>query len=213
MDEYMSKFERACTVYLRPASSQINSSKFLAIRGYYQCQHTPGLWCHLWHDITFCLVVGNFGIKMTSMATMKHLVTSLEEHYSITVNWTGSLFYIVKLAWDYMTQMVYLYMPNYINKALLKYQHPPQSKPQHARYCPNPIWGTSANSYNRHYSPTLQRTNQVCARHCWHTLLLRTCSGPHNSPWHQSNGFAKSTGHGSHGWHMSSTSRLHRDTS
>jgi hypothetical protein len=35
----------------------------------------------------------NFGIKMTSMANMKHLVTSLEEHYSVAVNnWTGSLF-------------------------------------------------------------------------------------------------------------------------
>jgi hypothetical protein len=121
MDGYMSKFKRACTIYLKPASSQINSSKFLAVRGYHQCQHTPGLWCQMWRDITFCLVVGNFGIKMTSMATMKHLVTSLEEHYSITVNWTGSLFCVVKLTWEYMTQMVYLYMPNYINKALLKY--------------------------------------------------------------------------------------------
>ena len=69
-----------------------------------------------------------FGIKTTSMADMKHLITSLEEQYSVAVNWTGSLFYRVKLTWDYINQTVNLHMPNYINKALLKYQHPALSK-------------------------------------------------------------------------------------
>jgi hypothetical protein len=54
--------------------------KHLAIRGYYQGQHTPRLWHHMWRDITFCLVVNDFDIKMTSMAKMKHLVSSLQEH-------------------------------------------------------------------------------------------------------------------------------------
>ena len=106
--------------------------KHLTIRGYYQCQDTPGMWCHMWHDITFCLVEYNFGIKTTSMADMKHLVSSLQEHYSIAVDWTGSLFYRAKLTWDYINQMVNLHMPNYITKALLKYQHPAPLKPQHA---------------------------------------------------------------------------------
>jgi hypothetical protein len=66
--------------------------KRLAIRGYYQCQHMPGLWCHMWRDITFCLVVDNFGIKTSSMADMKHLISSLQEHYSIAVEWTWCLF-------------------------------------------------------------------------------------------------------------------------
>ncbi len=51
--------------------------KRLTVRGYYQCQHMPGLWHHMWCDITFCLVVDNFGIKATSMANMKHLISSL----------------------------------------------------------------------------------------------------------------------------------------
>ncbi len=42
------------------------------------CQHIPGLWHHMWHYITFCLNIDNFGIKMSSMADMKHLVTSLK---------------------------------------------------------------------------------------------------------------------------------------
>jgi hypothetical protein len=64
--------------------------KCLAIRGYYQCQHTPGLWHHMWHDITFCLVVNGFGIKTTSMADIKHLVSSLQEYYSIALVGQGS---------------------------------------------------------------------------------------------------------------------------
>jgi hypothetical protein len=80
-----------------------------------------------------------FGIKTTSMADMKHLITSLEEQYSVAVNWTGSLFYRVKLTWDYINQTVNLHMPNYINKALLKYQHPAPPKPQHALYKAAPI--------------------------------------------------------------------------
>jgi hypothetical protein len=81
----------------------------------------------------------NLGIKMTSMANMKHLVTSLEEHYSIAVNWTGSLFFRGKLMWDYINQAANLHMSNYINKALLKYQHPPPMRPQHAPYKAAPI--------------------------------------------------------------------------
>jgi hypothetical protein len=50
--------------------------KRLATKGYYQCQHTPGLWCQFWKNITFCLVVNNFGIKVTNMHDMAHLVNA-----------------------------------------------------------------------------------------------------------------------------------------
>jgi hypothetical protein len=93
--------------------------KRLTIRGYYQCQHTPGLWHHMWCDITFCLVGDNFGIKTTSMANMKYLVSSLKENYSVAVNWTGSLFCGVKLMWDNVNRTIDLHMPDYSSKALL----------------------------------------------------------------------------------------------
>ncbi len=37
----------------------------LNAKGYCHCQYTPGLWCHIWHDIIFCLIVDDFGIKTT----------------------------------------------------------------------------------------------------------------------------------------------------
>ncbi len=113
--------------------------KRLAIRGCYQCQHMPGLWRHMWRDITFCLVINNFGTKTTSMADMKHLVSLLQEHYSVTVNWIGSLLCGAKPTWYYINCTVDFHMPDYISKALLKYQHQVPSKPQHAPYKATPI--------------------------------------------------------------------------
>jgi hypothetical protein len=66
--------------------------KCLATKGYYQCQQTPGLWCHIWRNITFCLVVDDFGIKVTNMHDMDHLVDALKEHYTVAVDMTDSLF-------------------------------------------------------------------------------------------------------------------------
>ncbi len=63
----------------------------LNVKGYYHCQDTPGLWPHVWQDISFCLVVDGFGIKSTSCNHVLHLKTTLEEHYTITMDWDGSL--------------------------------------------------------------------------------------------------------------------------
>ncbi len=60
--------------------------KCLATKGYCQCQHTPDLWCHVWKNITFCLVVDNFGIKVTNMHNMDHLVNALKKHNTIAID-------------------------------------------------------------------------------------------------------------------------------
>jgi hypothetical protein len=41
--------------------------------------------------------------------------------------------------WDYVNCTVDLHMPDYISKALLKYQHQALLKPQHAPYKATPI--------------------------------------------------------------------------
>jgi hypothetical protein len=71
--------------------------KRLAKKGYYQCQHTPSLWQHVWRSIIFCLVVDDFGIKVTHKSDVIHLKEALEEHYTVAVNWKGTLFCGVKL--------------------------------------------------------------------------------------------------------------------
>jgi hypothetical protein len=111
----------------------------LATKGYYQCQHTPGLWRHTWWSITFCLVVDDFSIKVTNMHDMDHLVDALKEHYTIAVKMTCSLFCSIQLTWNYARRHIDCHMPGYINKALTKYQHPKPASPQHAPYKASPI--------------------------------------------------------------------------
>ncbi len=91
--------------------------KYLATKWYYQCQHTSGLWHHVWWNITFCLVVDDFGIKVTNMQNMDHLIRALikvtnmhnidhliralKEHYTVAVDMTGPLFCGMQLTWNY----------------------------------------------------------------------------------------------------------------
>ncbi len=74
--------------------------KRLNKKRYYQCQHTPGLWWHVWRDITFCLVVDDFGIKTTSKEHMIYLQATLEKHYTLAIDWTGSLSCRIDINWD-----------------------------------------------------------------------------------------------------------------
>jgi hypothetical protein len=113
--------------------------KRLATKGYCQCQHTPGLWCHVWQNITFCLVVDDFSIKVTTMHDMDHLVGVLKEHYTVAVDLTGSLFCGIQLTWNYAQGHIDCHMPGNINKLLTKYQHPKPVTPQHAPYKAAPI--------------------------------------------------------------------------
>jgi hypothetical protein len=53
--------------------------KCLATKRYYQCQHTFFLWHHVWWNITFYLVVDDFGMKVTVMHDMDHLVDVLKK--------------------------------------------------------------------------------------------------------------------------------------
>jgi hypothetical protein len=111
----------------------------LNAKGYYHCQHTPGLWRHMWRDISFCLVVDNFGIKTTSHDHVFSLKTTLEEHYTVTMDWDGSLFCSINIDWNYPAGTVNINMPNYIPKALHKFQHSAPNSLQHQPYKHAPI--------------------------------------------------------------------------
>ena len=75
--------------------------KHLAKYGYHPVKHTPGLWHHETRDITFCLVVDDFGTKYTSLEDVQHLIGALKQMYEITIDWTGKLFCGISLNWNY----------------------------------------------------------------------------------------------------------------
>jgi len=74
-------------------ASHIANDKLIPIlkaAGYHQAEHTPGLFTHEWHPIAFSLVVDDFGIKYIGKEHAQHLLSTLEEHDTISQDWTGS---------------------------------------------------------------------------------------------------------------------------
>ena len=113
--------------------------KRLAKHGYFECTHTPGLWKHVSRPVWFTLVVDDFGIKYCGEEHAKHLISVLEEDYTVEVDWKGALYCGITLEWDYNNRTVDLSMPGYVKKQLIRYEHSSPRRPQHCPYAPNPI--------------------------------------------------------------------------
>ena len=62
----------------------------LAKYRYVPMEHTPSLWHHKSHLITFTLAVDDFGIKHFNKSNAEHLFEVLCDKYSITVDWSRS---------------------------------------------------------------------------------------------------------------------------
>jgi hypothetical protein len=117
-------------------------AKRLAPHGYRQTKTTPGLWAHDTLPITFSLVVDDFGVKYEGRENVHHLINALEQHYTVSKDWTGGLYCGITLHWDYILKHVDLSMPEYIPSMLHKYQHPPAKRPQYTPHiCTEPVYG------------------------------------------------------------------------
>ena len=107
--------------------------------GHAPTKHTPGLWRHTTSDLTFTLIVDDFGTKYTNIAQAKDLLHALQQKYNVTVDWTGALHASVSLEWEYLKRTVKLSITGYIKKVLIKHTHPTPNKAQHAPRKPEPI--------------------------------------------------------------------------
>ena len=113
--------------------------KRLARHGYEPCQITTGLWKHKTRPITFILTVDDFGVKYVGKHNALHLLNALQQHYEVAVNWEGTQYCGLKIAWDYTNKSVCIAMPAYIPKLLHRLQWPHPKKPQHSPHENVPI--------------------------------------------------------------------------
>ena len=60
--------------------------KRLSTKGYYEAATNPVLWLQKWRPVMFCLTVDNFGIKYVGKQHAQHLLSILQEHYTVTTN-------------------------------------------------------------------------------------------------------------------------------
>ena len=104
----------------------------LSTNGYYQCHITPGLWRHQWRPVVFVLIVDDFGIQYQGKRHADHLLTALQQTYTVTTDWTGTKFAGIDLTWNYALRTCRLCMYNYIETLRLKYNHSKPAKAQHS---------------------------------------------------------------------------------
>ncbi len=105
-------------------------------------QLIPSLWKHDTRPVQFTLVVDNFGVKYFDEEHANHLKWVLEEHYTLTCDWTGARYIGITLDWNYAKHQVHLSMPKYVTNALNQFQHNAK-KCQYAPYPCVPIqYGT-----------------------------------------------------------------------
>ena len=76
----------------------------------------------------------DFGIKYERQEDITHLIDALKTIYKISKDWDGKLYCGLNLEWDYYKREVLASMPNYVTKALHKFQH---STTKRAQYAPH----------------------------------------------------------------------------
>jgi hypothetical protein len=122
-------------MYGLPQAGRLASDElvpYLAKHGYHQLEHTPGLFKHEVRPVIFSLVVDDFGVQYVGRENAQHLVDVIAAKYKMTTDWTGALYCGVTLKWDYKARTVDLSMPGYVAKALARFEHSPEGRPQHA---------------------------------------------------------------------------------
>ena len=79
----------------------------------------------------------DFGVKYVGEEHAHHLRDVLRAKYRISEDWSGSTFCGLHLNWNYDEGWVELSMPGYVKRALLRFQHPNPSRPEHAPHAWN----------------------------------------------------------------------------
>ena len=115
----------------------------LSSHGYIKCPNSPGLFKYISRDISFTLVVDDFGVKYTDRNDVIHLISTLKKVNEITTDWTGSIYLGLHLRWDFIGRTVDLSIPGNVEKALHRFCSPHPRRPQHSPYAwSKPTYGS-----------------------------------------------------------------------
>jgi hypothetical protein len=106
------------------------------------------------------LVVDDFRVKYVGKEHANHLKQVLEEHYTLTCDWTGTRYIGIILDWNYTEHQVHLSMPKYVMKALKQFQHV-APKHQYAPYPCIPIQYVIKKQYTMQESKATLLDNKV----------------------------------------------------
>ena len=80
------------------------------------------------------MVLDDFGVKYERQENITHILDELKTIYKIYEEWDGKLYCGINFKWDYYKSEVLVSMPNYVTKALHKFQHPAPKRAQYAHH-------------------------------------------------------------------------------
>ena len=93
---------------------------------------TPGIWRYTSRKTTFTLCVDDFGIQYFSKANADHLIDVIQDTYECSIDWKGTQYCGLTLAWNDPEGYVNISMPVYVKKSINKFNHKPPKRPEHA---------------------------------------------------------------------------------
>ena len=132
----------------------------LAPFGYYPIPASNGLWKHKTRKTIFALCVDDFGVKYFNDEDADHLINALKKYYTISIDREGKNYCGLTIDWNYPKRYVDIHMPNFVTKALHKFQHSPPPKPQYAPH----KWTKPAYGSKTQYAPEPDRTDRLDAK-------------------------------------------------
>ena len=72
---------------------------------------------------TFYLRVDDFRVKYFDKSDADQLLSSLQQNYEYTVDWSSEILFGLTIAWNYNKGYVDVSMPKYIPEVLTRFKH------------------------------------------------------------------------------------------
>jgi hypothetical protein len=146
-------------IYGLPQAGRLAQEKLINLlsrHGYIQAPNTPCLFRHTDHDVTFTLVVDDFGIKYQRREHALHLLAAIREEYQVTEDWSGSKYLGMTIAHNNTANTINISMPGYVAAALRRFGVAVPCKQTHspALYTP-PVYGSAQQMTTVDSSPSL----------------------------------------------------------
>jgi len=145
-------------MYDHPVSGCLANDKLVQIlqnHEFVQSDLIPGLFKHKTRPLCFSLVVDDFGVSYVGKENASFLMKVLQDNgYTITHDWTGSIFCGITLNWDYANGTVDMSMPGYVEKALNRFSHIPPNKSEDSPHHTEPIIYGQKTQYTKEHDPT-----------------------------------------------------------
>ena len=95
--------------------------RHLAEADYHEDAFVPCLFTHATNGVQFTLVVDDFGVKFVGRPGVEHLIQHLRLLYELKVDWSGSKYLGLTIAFDRPARTATLSMPGYIAKVLARF--------------------------------------------------------------------------------------------